>query len=231
MYRSSVLAALLATAILLSLSARGDDIVQEKYEWSDLWVVNADKEVGPRVLLVGDSIVKGYYNGVEKNLGEGVNCARYATSKFLSHPDYLGELGIMIRRFKFDVIHINNGLHGWGYTEEQYREGLEALVAFLQKESPASKIVWCLTTPVRDSKDLSKPDADKLARVEARNAIAREIMAKHQITVNDLFSVVKDHDDFFSPDGVHFSEAGKDAEAKQVADTIRPLLPAAEKKP
>lgn len=225
-----VTTALVATA-LIPVSAPADDIVHEKYEWSDMWVVNADAEAGPRVLLVGDSIVKGYYGGVEKNLGEGVNCARYATSKFLSHPDYLGELGLMIRRYKFDVIHINNGLHGWGYTEDQYRAGLEALVAFLQKESPASKIVWCLTTPVRDSKDLTKPDADKLARVEARNAIAVEIMAKHKIPVDDLFSVVKDHDDFFSPDGVHFSEAGKEAEAKQVADTIRPLLPAVEKKP
>lgn len=223
---------LMLTAIAtLPVSALAEDVVHEKYEWSDMWVVNADAESGPRVLLVGDSIVKGYYGGVEKNLGEGVNCARYATSKFLSHPDYLGELGLMIRRYKFDVIHINNGLHGWGYTEDQYRAGLEALVAFLQKESPSSKIVWCLTTPVRDSKDLTKPDADKLARVEARNAIAAEIMAKNNITVDDLFSVVKDHDDFFSPDGVHFSEAGKEAEAKQVADTIRPLLPAMEKKP
>lgn len=225
-----VTTALVATA-LIPVSAPADDIVHEKYEWSDMWVVNADAEAGPRVLLVGDSIVKGYYGDVEKNLGESVNCARYATSKFLSHPDYLGELGLMIRRYKFDVIHINNGLHGWGYTEDQYRVGLEALVTFLQKESPASRIVWCLTTPVRDSKDLTKPDADKLARVEARNAIAVEIMAKHKILVNDLFSVVKDHDDFFSPDGVHFSEAGKEAEAKQVADTIRPLLTTAEKKP
>lgn len=231
MFKSILVTTALAAIVLIPVPAPAEDIVHEKYEWSDMWVVNADKEGGPRVLLVGDSIVKGYYGGVEKNLGEGVNCARYATSKFLSHPDYLGELGLMIRRYKFDVIHINNGLHGWGYTEDQYRAGLEALVAFLQKESPASKIVWCLTTPVRDSKDLTKPDADKLARVEARNAIAVEIMAKHKILVNDLFSVVKDHDDFFSPDGVHFSEAGKEAEAKQVADTIRPLLPAAEKKP
>ena len=231
MFKFILVTTLFATVALCPLSTPAEDIVHEKYEWSDMWVVNADADAGARVLLVGDSIVKGYYDGVEKNLGEGVNCARYATSKFLSHPDYLGELGLMIKRYPFDVIHINNGLHGWGYTEDQYRAGLEALMAFLQKESPASKIVWCLTTPVRDSRDLSKPDAEKVARVEARNAIAREIMAKHHIAVDDLFSVVKDHDDFFSPDGVHFSAAGKEAEAKQVADTIRPLLPAAEKKP
>lgn len=232
MYRFTVAAALLGASLLLNPGARAEDIVHEKYEWSDMWVTNADVETGtPRVLLVGDSIVRGYYGGVEKNLGEGVNCARYSTSKFLSHPDFLTELGVMIKRFHFDVIHVNNGLHGWGYTEEQYEAGVEALIAFLKKESPKSTIVWCMTTPVRDSKDLTKADADKLPRVEARNAIAAAIMKKHEIAINDLYAVVVEDDANFSPDGVHFSDAGREKQAKQVADIVRPLLPAAKAAP
>lgn len=224
--------ALLAASSLLTATTPAEEIVHEKYEWSDMWVTNADVDNGvPRVLLVGDSIVRGYYGGVEKNLGEGVNCARYSTSKFLSHPDFLTELGVMIKRFHFDVIHVNNGLHGWGYTEAQYEAGVEALIAFLKKESPDSTIVWCMTTPVRDSKDLSRPDADKQARVEARNAIAAAIMKKHEIAVDDLYAVVVEDDANFSPDGVHFSEAGKEKQAKQVADVVRPLLPAAKTAP
>jgi len=232
MYRFTVFAALLGASLLLNPGARAEDIVHEKYEWSDMWVTNADVEDGaPRVLLVGDSIVRGYYGGVEKALGEGVNCARYSTSKFLSHPDFLTELGVMIKRFHFDVIHVNNGLHGWGYTEEQYEAGVEALIAFLKKESPESTIVWCMTTPVRDSQDLSKPDADKLPRVEARNAIAAAIMKKHAIAIDDLYAVVVEDDANFSPDGVHFSDAGKEKQAKQVAEVVRPLLPAAKAAP
>jgi hypothetical protein len=232
MYRFTVAAALLGASLLLSPGARAEDIVHEKYEWSDMWVTNADVETGaPRVLLVGDSIVRGYYGGVEKNLGEGVNCARYTTSKFLSHPDFFTELGVMIKRFHFDVIHVNNGLHGWGYTEEQYEAGVEALIDFITKETPKSTIVWCMTTPVRDSKDLTKPDADKLPRVEARNAIAAAIMKKHGIAINDLYAVVVEDDANFSPDGVHFSDAGKEKQAKQVAEVVRPLLPAAKATP
>jgi hypothetical protein len=232
MFKSILISTALVAVALFPISTPAEDIVHEKYEWSDMWVANADVENGaPRVLLVGDSIVRGYYGGVEKNLGEGVNCARYSTSKFLSHPDYLAELGVMIKRFHFDVIHINNGLHGWGYSEEQYKVGLEALVTFLQKESPNSKIVWCMTTPVRDSKDLSNPDADKLPRVEARNAIAAEIMKKHEIAIDDLYAVVVEDDANFSPDGVHFSDAGKEKQAKQVAEVVRPLLPAAKAAP
>jgi hypothetical protein len=232
MHRSTFLAAVMGTALLLSLPAPSEGIVHEKYEWSDMWVTNADVEDGaPRVLLVGDSIVRGYFGGVEKNLGEGVNCARYTTSKFLSHPDFLTELGVMIKRFQFDVIHVNNGLHGWGYTEAQYEAGMEALISFLKKESPESTIVWCMTTPVRDSKDLTKPDADKQARVEARNAIAAALMKKHGISVNDLHAVVVDDDGNFSPDGVHFSEAGREKQAKRVAEVIQPLLPGAQTPP
>lgn len=232
MYRFTLIAALLTTAFLLGPGAPAEDIVHEKYEWSDMWVTNADVENDvPRALLVGDSIVRGYYGGVEKALGEGVNCARYSTSKFLSHPDFLTELGVMTKRFHFDVIHVNNGLHGWGYTEEQYEAGVEALIAFLKKESPESTIVWCMTTPVRDSNDLSKPNADKVARVQARNAIAAAIMKKHEIAINDLYAVVVEDDANFSPDGVHFSDAGRETQAKQVADVIRPLLPAAKSAP
>ncbi len=225
-------AALLVASSIIAATAPAEEIVHEKYEWSDMWVTNADVENGiPRVLLVGDSIVKGYYSGVEKALSEGVNCARYSTSKFLSHPDFLTELGVMIKRFHFDVIHINNGLHGWGYTEAQYEAGVEALIAFLKRESPDSTIVWCMTTPVRDSKDLSKPDAAKQARVEARNAIAAAVMKKHEIAVDDLYSVVMEDDANFSPDGVHFSDMGKEKQSKQVADVVRPLLPAAKAAP
>lgn len=230
MNRSRLFALLLSTVVFLSFSTGAEDIVHEKYEWSDMWVTNADVENGaPRVLLVGDSIVRGYYGGVEKALGEGVNCARYTTSKFLSHPDFFTELGVMIKRFHFDVIHINNGLHGWDYTEAQYEAGIEALLAFLKETSPESTIVWCMTTPVRDSKDLTKPDGDKQPRVEARNAIAAAIMEKHGIAMNDLYATVVGDDANFSPDGVHFSDAGREKQAQQVADILRPLLPAAKK--
>ena len=216
-----------ATLLLAAPQAlAAEEAIHERIEWSDVWVVNADSDERPRVLLVGDSIVRGYYAGVEAALGESVNCARFTTSKFLGHPDFQEELGLLLRRFSFDVIHVNNGLHGWGYTEEQYREALAALIAFLKKESPGSKVVWCMTTPVRDSADLSTPDADKQPRVEARNAIAAAIMAEQGVAVNDLHALSAGNDRHFSKDGVHFSEEGRAAQSQEVAEAIRPLLPA-----
>jgi hypothetical protein len=54
-------AALLAAAFLaaLPLGAAEPAPKLERIEWSDIWITDADRDAGPRVLLVGDSIVRG----------------------------------------------------------------------------------------------------------------------------------------------------------------------------
>ena len=42
--------------------------IRERIEWADIWVTDADKNDLPRVLLIGDSITRGYFDGVEKQL-------------------------------------------------------------------------------------------------------------------------------------------------------------------
>ena len=211
--------AILAAATVLPLMAFSQDIRHERIEWSDIWVTNADTDTNTKVLLVGDSIVRGYFSEAEKALGKDISCARYTTSKFLSHPDYLGELGLLIKRFDFDVIHFNNGLHGWGYTEEEYRAGLAALVAFLKETAPNARLVWAMSTPVRVGKDIEKVNEERTNRVKARNAIAREVMAANGIPVNDLFALVEDHTEYYSQDGTHFNGAGKKAQGRRRASS------------
>ena len=215
-----------ATILLLlsSLTAIAQEPKLERIEWTDVWVMNANQDAGPRVLLVGDSIVKGYYDNVEKALGEKVSCARYATSLFLSNPDYLSELSVLLKRYQFDVIHINNGLHGWDYSEEEYKAGLIELLAVIQQCVPEAKIVWCMTTPVRIAKDVSNIDAEQNDRVIERNRIATEIMNEHGIPVNDLYAAVIDHPEYFAEDGVHFNGKGQAAQGEQVAKSIEKRL-------
>ena len=90
--------AVVAAAVLaaLPLGAAEPAPKLERIEWSDIWITDADRDELPRVLLVGDSIVRGYYDGVEKALAGKAACARYTTSKFLGNPDYAGELGLIL---------------------------------------------------------------------------------------------------------------------------------------
>jgi len=224
--KRSLMITISATLLLFfAFASSAEEPKLERIEWTDVWVMNANADTEARVLLVGDSIVKGYYATVEKVLGEKVSCARYATSLFLSNPDYLAELSLLLNRYDFDVIHINNGLHGWDYSEEEYKAGLKGLLDTIQKCAPEAMIVWCLTTPVRIAKEVAKIDEEKNDRVIERNRIAAEIMREQEIPVNDLYAILIDHPEYFSEDGVHYNGKGQAAQGEQVAAMIARYLP------
>jgi len=193
--------------------------VRERIEWIDIWVTDADKTDLPRVLLVGDSITRGYFNAVEKHLAGKAYCARLTTSKCVSDPTFNDDLQLMLKQYKFSVIHFNNGLHGWGYTEDQYRDGLLTTVVAVKEHSGDAKFIWATTTPVREKSDLAT-FAEKTDRVKVRNKLASEIMAEQQVTTDELFELVKDHADWTSGDGVHFNAGGNEVLAKQVAESV-----------
>ena len=62
--------------------------------------------------------------------------------------------------------------------------------------------------------------AENTKRVQARNQIAEAIVAHDGIAVNDLYGLVKDHVEYWSPDGVHFNAQGIIAQAEQATKRI-----------
>jgi len=215
----------LLTLLVLCHSLPAAEPIRERIEWIDIWVTNADKDDLPRVLLVGDSITRGYFSAVEKQLAGKASCARLTTSKCVSDPTFNDDLLLLLKQYKFSAIHFNNGLHGWGYTEDQYGNGLSKTVAAVKKHASDTKLIWATTTPVRESSDL-KTFAERTDRVKVRNKLAAEIMTKHQVPTDDIFELVKDHADWQSKDGVHFNAKGNEALAKQVAESVRKHLSA-----
>ncbi len=203
-----------------------DEPVRERIEWIDIWVTDADKTDLPRVLLVGDSITRGYFGAVEKHLAGKACCARLTTSKCVSDPTFNDDLLLMLKQYKFSVIHFNNGLHGWGYTEDQYRDGLVKTVAAVMEHAGDAKFIWAATTPMREKSDLAT-FAEQTDRVKERNKLASAIMKEQDLPTDDLFELVKDHPDWTSADGVHFNGPGNEALAKQVAESVLENLPSA----
>ena len=216
----------LAVVLVFSNTASAADpprIVRENIEWLDVWVPGNTVKDRPRVLLIGDSITRGYFKTVEDKLaGKAIVC-RLATSKSLGDPGLLDEVKLVIGQAKFDVIHFNNGMHGWGYTEEEYARALPELVAVLRKGATEAKLICATTTPVRVSGKVEQIDP-KTERVKARNKSVTEVMDKENIPVDDLFSVVVDKADWFSTDGVHLNAKGSTALGEQVAAQVLKLL-------
>ena len=195
----------------------------ENTEWTDIWITNADQDNLPRVLLVGDSITHGYFSEVEKVLDGKASCARYTTSGFMGNPDYLDELKILLGRYRFKVIHVNNGLHGWDYTEAQYRQSLPGLMETLRRYGAGATLIWASTTPTRSPDNPAQLAADT-NRVQERNRIAAEYMQRHGIALDDLYTLVADHPEYYVDDHTHFNAQGQAVEAQQVGGAILRVL-------
>lgn len=189
----------------------------------------------PNVLLIGDSIMGGYYKAVAQQLAKEANVLRHPgnagdTPNGLLHIDeWLGDT-------KWDVIHFNWGLHDLCYRSpeskvygnrdkmhgkisvpiDQYEVNLENLV--LRLEKTGAKLIWATTTKVPDG------EVGRIAGDEVKyNEVAARIMKKHSIPVDDLYaaSAALGSNGYSKPGDVHFSGSGNGTLAKQVAEALR----------
>ncbi len=197
---------------------------RERIEWCDIWVEEAEAATLPRALFVGDSITRSYYPHVSKQLAPTYACARIASSKCVGDPLLLKELELVLGEYEFAFIHFNNGLHGWGYEEDAYADGLARTMDFITGRSSAGSLIWASSTPVWTKNGDAVLDP-KTERIRERNRRAAILAAERGISVNDLFSAVIGHPEYFSPDGVHFVEEGRMALGDKVVAAIRRLDP------
>jgi acyl-CoA thioesterase-1 len=199
----------------------------------------------PRVLVLGDSISIGYTPFVRRELeGEAVvvrpvlddggpeNCE--GTTAGLANMDrWLAAGG-----GKWDVIHFNWGLHDIKRVDpvtgknsddpgdprqaepEVYRRQLRALVAKLR--ATGATLVFATTTPVPEG---ARPLRD-VADAARYNEIAKEVMAESPgVRTDDLYAFALPRlAEIQRPANVHFTEAGSEALAAEVAKHIRAAL-------
>ncbi|HEX4262887.1 MAG TPA: SGNH/GDSL hydrolase family protein [Verrucomicrobiae bacterium] len=195
---------------------------QEYIEWCDIWISHANETNLPRVLLIGDSITRDYYPDVEKHLEGKAYVARLATSRFASDPVLLQEIALVLDNTKFDIIHFNNGMHGWQHSEEEYRAAFPKMIETIRTHAPAAKLVWAATTPLKVSNSSNLKEASD-ERIAARNEIGLQCIKGQNIAVDDLNALMRGHPEYHS-DNVHFNGDGIRLEAAQVAASIEPLL-------
>ncbi|WP_348268727.1 SGNH/GDSL hydrolase family protein [Edaphobacter paludis] len=197
--------------------------ILETIEWT--WAAKPDNPnpALPNVLLLGDSITRGYYPEVTKLLAGRANCYLFATSAASGDPRLIQQVDdyFAMMPLKFAVIHFNNGMHGWKYTEAAYGSSLPKLVEALQAKSNGAKLVWATTTPVHtaDSGGATNP------RIDQRNAESLRTMQRFHIPIDDQHALMAAHDDLHNG-SVHYTEAGSAAQAKQVQQIIEKLLSA-----
>ncbi len=219
----------LAAGFASSVAAAKPDAAlpaREAIEWCDIWISHANETNLPRLLLIGDSIVRDYYPEVEKRLVGKAFVGRLATSRFVADPVLLKEIETVLDGTKFDVIVFNNGMHGWQHNEAEYRKAFPKLIKAIRAHAPKAKLIWATTTPLRNGEDVTYDTKAEYSdeRIAARNAVAAEIVAAQKIPTVDLNAAVRGHPEFHS-DNVHFNGQGSQILAAQVCTAVEKLLP------
>jgi len=201
---------------------------------------DADNDL-PKVLIIGDSISAGYFPFVKDLLKgkaelispkqfdeEGKPTSCEGTTRGVENIDeWLGDT-------KWDVIHFNFGLHDLKHIKpgsnrnsknlddplqadlSQYEKNLREIVGKLR--ATGATLIFATTTPYPDKLDrqIRTPGMP-----QKYNMIALKIMRENDIEVNDLYSFVLPRmEELQRPNNVHFTEAGSQVLAGEVAQAI-----------
>jgi lysophospholipase L1-like esterase len=226
MRKRNLILLFLVPILLLKDSPSQTHSILEKIEWT--WAdrpEHPDPKL-PNILLIGDSITRAYYPDTSRLLAGKANCYLFATSASSGDARLIKQIADLadIMPAKFAVIHFNNGMHGWGYTEQQYGRGLPAFVIAVRRLAPSASLIWASTTPVR--KPTSAGASNE--RVHQRNELALSVMKRTHIAIDDQEALMLQHQDLHQDD-VHFTPAGSAIQARQVAQTILQALSQSQK--
>ncbi len=195
----------------------------EEIEWT--WEVRPSQVDAklPNVLLVGDSITRNYYPEVQRQLAGVANVYLFATSASVGDPRLIRQLDefAAMENVPFKVVHFNNGMHGWTYSEDEYKNAFPSLIKELHNISSTASFIWATITPVK-TETLPGPTNQ---RIDARNSIALTLIAKTKIPVDDEHELMTHHADQYE-DNVHFNTAGAVIQGQQVAQFLRAALQA-----
>ena len=183
------------------------------------WDYVKDNPKLPRVLLIGDSVSRGYTLPARVALERKANVHR-APENCGPTSNGIKKMEVWLGEGKWDVIHFNFGIHDRKTSAKDYEDRLELIVK--QLKATGAKLIWASTTPIPpDTKD--GPEAT--TAIIEKNRIAADIMKKNMVHVNDLFDFITPQlSKVQNPMDVHFKSEGYDMLGRQVALKIEQVL-------
>ena len=128
---------------------------------SSAWDFVQDDPKLPRVLLIGDSVSRGYTQAVRKALAGKLNVHR-APANCGPTASGLKNIEVWLGNGKWDLIHFNFGIHDRNTPVADYQQRLEQLIERMKKTG--AKLVWASSTPCPDTKNGQYKSAPILQR-------------------------------------------------------------------
>ena len=183
----------------------------------------------PYVLILGDSISGGYNINVRELLMGKANVlwAGYPSAK--SQPERMVIDREQRLGCKIDIVHFNWGFHAMKFVDdenhlktpetghrfmelEEYDDNLENFVTALKAAD--ARLIWASTTPVNGSPWAIDGDSVDY------NAAAAEVMQRHGVMINDLYTYAKENELHEKYGDCHFNAESSARLAIPIADSI-----------
>ncbi len=185
---------------------------------STAWDYVKDDPKLPRVLIIGDSVSRGYTQATRKYLAGKANVHR-APENCGPTARGLAKLDVWLGDGHWDVIHFNFGIHDRNTPIPDYAKRLEEITKRLK--ATGAKIIWASTTPIPD--DPSKQQI--AASIVERNQVALGIMKANGVMIDDLYEkILPELVKYQRPKDVHFTEEVYDFFGKNVGACIETAL-------
>lgn len=185
---------------------------------SNAWDFVQDDPKLPRVLLIGDSVSRGYTQAVRKALAGKANVHR-APANCGPTSAGLRKIDVWLGNGRWDLIHFNFGIHDRNTPIADYRKRLGQLLDRMNKTG--AKLMWASTTPIPTIAKTKQTAAS----IVARNQAAAQLMKNRSVAIDDLFTAITPHlKAMQNPNDVHFNGKGYDFLGKTVANAIEAAL-------
>lgn len=197
---------------------RLENMKQEQFEWINSWSDNTNNHDLPRVLLIGDSITNGYQQMVRETL-RGKHYVDYIATSYTLNSSFFFKLIInYINNNRYDIIHLNQGLHGFSVSKKTYKEKLKKLI---NKIPSSCKVILAESTIVKKAgnKTIDKK-WDK--KIDERNVSVNELAKEMGLFINHLYEVSENiPNDLRNDDGFHYLYDGYQMLANGVVSVIK----------
>lgn len=187
------------------------------------------------ILLIGDSIRKGYDKAVRKSL-DGIANVYFPEEncRFAAYVlRYIHEYKDLVEDGRVDVLHWNAGLWDclWFFGEEQPHTPVEIYAYYIERICqrikillPDTKVIFATSTRVMPEKTLKNYKRSNEA-IEEYNRVAAAIVRKYGFEVNDLYALSTTFPDEAHSDDVHYyTPMATEAFTNQVLDVLRKAI-------
>lgn len=176
----------------------------------------------PRVLLIGDSILNGYFKEVVAAL-EGKAYVDAWVNPYHQSEHVNKLLADVLENGPYDVVHFNMGLHGW--QEGRIKQGTfepltKAYVEVLRGKLPAAKLIWASSTPVTVQGNPTELDPEINPIIADHNRMAAAVMEEMNVPINDFYSLLVDKRDLARGDRFHWTAPAYKLLANTVVESV-----------